>query len=125
MNPKDIDNYMVEPAFEDEPEVDEDLAFEIERQRVIDETIEAGDHLLDQRKEQALTSDPIYWCHDCKRYLSEAEGEVTRCSLDAYADLSVDYDLICAHCGNSDVMTSDGDSLVNALLDIAGTNQAN
>ena len=43
-----------------------------------------------------------YRCLDCQRGLSE--DEVTRCSLDAYADLSVDYDLICNHCGNNDVV---------------------
>ena len=53
---KDIDNHMVLPAFEDEPEVDEDLAFEIRRQQEIDDAIEAGDHMLDSWKEDSLVN---------------------------------------------------------------------
>lgn len=52
----DTENHMVEPAFEDEPEVDEDLAYELARQEAIDSAIEAGDHLLDQWKEDSLVN---------------------------------------------------------------------
>lgn len=54
MNHNDTENHMVLDGYEDEPEVDEDLAYELRRQQEIDEAIEAGDHLLDQRKEDAL-----------------------------------------------------------------------
>ena len=56
MNPKDIDNNMVLDGYIDEPEVDEDLAYELARQEAIDSAIEAGDHLLDSRKEDSLVN---------------------------------------------------------------------
>lgn len=56
MNHRDIDNHMVLDAFEDEPERDEDLDFELRRQQEIDEAIEAGDHMFDQWKEDSLVN---------------------------------------------------------------------
>lgn len=44
------------PQFEDEPERDEDLEFELARQESIDSAIEAGDWLLDSRKEDSLVN---------------------------------------------------------------------
>lgn len=43
---------------------------------------------------------PFYLCNDCG-VLNE-EDDLHRCSLDAYADLSVDYDLFCP-CGSDDL----------------------
>jgi len=41
-------------------------------------------------------------CLDCGL---ECETEdLIRASLDAYADLSVDYDLLCPSCGNNNIM---------------------
>ena len=54
MNNNDTENSMVLPGYDDLEEVDEDLAFEIQRQQAIDDAIEAGDHLRDQRKDDAL-----------------------------------------------------------------------
>lgn len=41
-------------------------------------------------------------CRDCG-LKCEAENLI-RTSLDAYADLSVDYDLICPGCGSDDII---------------------
>ena len=56
MNHNDTENSMVLPPFKDEPERDEDLEFELRRQQEIDDAIEAGDHLLDQWKEDSLVN---------------------------------------------------------------------
>ena len=61
MNHNDTENSMVLPAFEDEPIEDDNDAYERRRQEQIDMAIEAGDHLLDQRKEQALIQE-CAWC---------------------------------------------------------------
>jgi hypothetical protein len=45
---------------------------------------------------------PEYHCNDCNMDLDEED--VTRCSLDAHADLSEDFDLICELCGNNSVV---------------------
>jgi predicted Zn-ribbon and HTH transcriptional regulator len=40
-------------------------------------------------------------CLDCGL---ECEAEdLNRCSLDAYADLSIDYDLFCPKCGSDNI----------------------
>lgn len=56
MNHNDAENHMVLPAFEDEPERDEDLEFELRHKQEIDDAIEAGDHMLDQWKEDSLVN---------------------------------------------------------------------
>lgn len=53
---KDTENHMVLDGYIDEPEVDEDLCYELVRQEAIDEAIEAGDWLLDSRKEDSLVN---------------------------------------------------------------------
>lgn len=40
-------------------------------------------------------------CLDCGLWCET--DNLLRCSLDAYADLSVDYDLLCPQCGNNNV----------------------
>lgn len=75
-----------------------DDAYDIQRQQQIDEAIEAGDHLLDQRKEQAL-----FW----PQTLAEFKLEIDAASID------VKYPT-----GDVRRYKAVSDSLVNTLADI-------